>query len=70
MRTIQVKQILSIALKVGPRLFKLWCYFEKKYGIIYHKLHLNTNSMVKIALKLLTKFNLAVSSYKRINLQT
>ena len=45
-------------------------YFEKKYGIVYHKLHLNTNLMVKIALKLLTKFNLAVSSYKRINLQT
>ena len=32
-------------------------YFEKKYGIVYHKLHLNTNSMVKIALKLLIQFS-------------
>ena len=43
---------------------------KKKYGIVYYKLHLNTNSMLKIALKLLTKFNLVVSSYIRINLLT
>ena len=45
-------------------------YFEKKYGIVNYKLHLNANSMLKIALKLLTKFNLVVSSYIRINLLT
>ena len=44
--------------------------FEKKYGDVFCKLHLITNSMVKIALKLLTKFNLVVSSYIRINLLT
>ena len=43
-------------------------YFEEDYGIVYFKLHLYTNSMVKIALKLLTKFNLVVPSYIRINL--
>ena len=45
--------------------------FEKKnYAIVYYKLHLNTNSMVEVALKLLTTFNLVVSLYIRINMLT
>ena len=31
---------------------------KKKYSIVYYKFHLNTNPLVEIALKLLTKFNL------------
>ena len=43
---------------------------EKNYAIVYYKLHLNTNSMVEVALKLLTTFNLVVSLYIRINMLT